>query len=257
MVYAYGDSYTDGQCRRDEEERVTKTYQDCIGQHYGMEVESFGLGGCSNYDIFNMLTSNMYKHKPGDIIIVQMTAVDRENHPFIGRGLTSRVLGDQTIPYSERPLILPWLKGSAISSIAAQYLKGGKEKERARVYFEGIQYIKSATSKRERDRMINTLVEHTIDSRYGLQEYYENYFYTWIKNIGLYYLKNEITFKAYTSNFWKEIDRTVECQGFESNYPICECGHWSEDGHKVFADMVIQDIKREPKTIFHTCKYIF
>lgn len=56
---------------------IPKTYTEIIANNYNMELFNFGVGGCSNYTVFQEFMDNYKKIKPNDIIVFGWTAVNR------------------------------------------------------------------------------------------------------------------------------------------------------------------------------------
>lgn len=262
-IKVFGDSYSNRDCIRkgldnSKSTKVEKGFQDFLGETFKMEVDTCAISGGSCYDILNMLTSRIHTFHKGDIVICLLTNFDRENHPITSDeqygDLHALLMGDLSIDYEKRDWKLPFLKGAALSNIARRWLTAESSKEDLYPMFNRIDYIRGKGGK-EKDEAIEALIKHTVNSRYGMDENYRNYFLTWFKNLGIFFKQNEIVYKVYTSSWWIPIQTLQRSYGSYSEYTECECGHWNEIGHKIFSDLVAEDIRKDPYKIIHECSH--
>lgn len=246
MLHVYGDSFVNRDCIRGSSTATDVGFQDIIGNKLNIEVNSIGVPGCSNYDIVNLLTSRLHLYEPRDTVIVLLTSPDRRNFP---NSEVPPSLGDVTVP-SDLRKPKKTLVGIPIYSMAHAYLYEHKTEQELLDRFNKIRYIKIKKG-RSKKEAIDRLIYDSIDSMYGMYEYYENYFYDWFRNLNVYFSKNNIIYKIYTYNWWSYIrDLQIEDQR-ASDYVPCECGHWNELGHKIFAEQVLSDLKDRKREIFH------
>ncbi|MFM7018631.1 hypothetical protein [Flavobacterium sp.] len=56
---------------------VPKTYSEIISRTYDIELFNYGIGGCSNYTIFEQFMNNYKSIKPNDIVVFGWTAINR------------------------------------------------------------------------------------------------------------------------------------------------------------------------------------
>lgn len=255
MLYTFGDSFTDRNCLRGDKQQLTRGFQDILSEKLNMELESCGLPGCSCYDVINMITSRFHLYQPGDTIIALLPTVDRRNHPVKNMNNAPVILGDLSIPYSERDRSTPTLSGLPLYANAVLYTMNQKSREEIVEKFNRIYYIKTKDGV-EKQQAIDHLIHDSVNANWDQKEFYENYFFTWIKNLNLYFKKHDIRFKAYTSNWWKHIFALEQSHELVSNYVPCECGHWNELGHEIFAEQVLKDLDNNTDQVIHTCKQL-
>ena len=56
---------------------VPETYSEIMSKSYGIELFNYGIGGCSNYTIFDQFMNNYKSIKPNDIVVFGWTAINR------------------------------------------------------------------------------------------------------------------------------------------------------------------------------------
>jgi hypothetical protein len=88
-LYVFGDSHTQTFANHYKSDlswakqyinhlgETPKNYPDLIAEHYNIEVVNYGMGGCSNYTIFESFINNHIKIKPKDIVIFGWTSISR------------------------------------------------------------------------------------------------------------------------------------------------------------------------------------
>jgi hypothetical protein len=56
---------------------IPETYSEIISKKYDIELFNYGIGGCSNYTIFDQFMNNYKSIKPNDIVVFGWTAINR------------------------------------------------------------------------------------------------------------------------------------------------------------------------------------
>lgn len=249
MVYAFGDSFTDKNCIRGEDTRLELGYQDYVAKHFNTNVKSIAFPGCSCSNVINFLTSRVYKMNQGDTVLVLLPPFDRKDYPSSTDLHYQKLVGDQRKKYGDRSS-METLQGFPMWSAVHQYLKNLRNIDFVNKRFSNIDYIKNSPTE-DLDTNLDTLFKFLVlsNSHKGLHE--ENYYLTWFSNLGLFFLKNKITFKVYTFEWWDYI-RDLSSQISDENiYPECECRHWNEFEHELFSKQILKDIHTVPNQVIH------
>jgi len=249
MVHAFGDSFTNKDCKRGQETHLDLGYFDYIAKELNTGVSSAAFPGCSCYNVLNLLTSRLYKIESGDVVIVLLPPFDRKDYPSSQNVIYQRLMGDQTKQFEEREP-MQTLQGFPMWSAVYQYLDNRRDMKFVNDRFSQIDYIRDSSNE-DLNYNLDILFKFLILSNSQNHIHEENYFLTWFSNLGLFFSKNKIIFKVYTFEWWDSIRFITNTAKDQDTGALCECGHWNEFEHILFSKQVLKDIETVPNQIIH------